>query len=124
MIFILVTVFIDVLDRDNHSDHTGLSKSSLAEVLPPQDVGSASSPLSVPRRSFLRAGPGLSSAGSRRPIILIALFGLGVDYLIQFAPTIGWLFVGRVIAGIGRASPRQRLHRRCPGPGDLARNFD
>ncbi len=32
---------------------------------------------------------------------LIALFGLGFDYIIMaLAPTIGWLFVGRVISGI------------------------
>ena len=36
----------------------------------------------------------------RRPILLISLFVLGVDYLIMWwAPTIFWLVVGRVIAG-------------------------
>ncbi len=43
----------------------------------------------------------LSDRYGRRPIILISLFGLGIDYLfLAFAPTIGWLFVGRIIAGI------------------------
>jgi MFS transporter, DHA1 family, tetracycline resistance protein len=47
----------------------------------------------------------LSDRFGRRPIILISLFGLGIDYLFQaFAPTIGWLIVGRVIAGIAGAS--------------------
>ncbi len=37
--------------------------------------------------------------------MLAALFGLGVDFLIQgFAPNIGWLFVGRVLAGAMGAS--------------------
>ncbi len=47
----------------------------------------------------------LSDRFGRRPIILISLFGLGIDYLfLAYAPTIGWLFVGRIIAGIGGAS--------------------
>ncbi len=41
----------------------------------------------------------------RRPIILFSLFGLGIDFLIQgFAQSIGWLFAGRLIAGIMGAS--------------------
>jgi DHA1 family tetracycline resistance protein-like MFS transporter len=47
----------------------------------------------------------LSDRYGRRPVLLAALFGFGVDYLfLAFAPTIGWLFVGRVIAGITGAS--------------------
>jgi len=47
----------------------------------------------------------LSDRYGRRPILLISLFGFGVDYLfLSFAPTIGWLFVGRIIAGITGAS--------------------
>ncbi|GHB67764.1 TCR/Tet family MFS transporter [Persicitalea jodogahamensis] len=43
---------------------------------------------------------GLSDQYGRRPILLASLFGFGMDYLfLAFAPTIGWLFVGRVIAG-------------------------
>jgi DHA1 family tetracycline resistance protein-like MFS transporter len=35
----------------------------------------------------------------------VSLFGLGIDYLIQgWAPSIGWLFLGRIIAGIMGAS--------------------
>ncbi len=47
----------------------------------------------------------LSDRFGRRPIILISLFGLGIDYLIQgFAPNIWWLFVGRLLAGVMGAS--------------------
>jgi len=47
----------------------------------------------------------LSDKFGRRPVLLIALFGLGIDFLIHgFAPNIYWLFVGRVLAGIGGAS--------------------
>jgi DHA1 family tetracycline resistance protein-like MFS transporter len=47
----------------------------------------------------------LSDKFGRRPILLFSLFGLGIDYIfLSFAPSIGWLFVGRTIAGIGGAS--------------------
>ncbi len=47
----------------------------------------------------------LSDKFGRRPIILISLFAFSLDYLLlAFAPTITWLFVGRIIAGISGAS--------------------
>ncbi len=47
----------------------------------------------------------LSDKYGRRPILLISLFGLSIDYLFHaYAPTIGWLFVGRILAGITGAS--------------------
>lgn len=43
----------------------------------------------------------LSDQYGRRPVILLSLLGYGLDYLLlAFAPTLGWLFLGRVIAGI------------------------
>ncbi len=47
----------------------------------------------------------LSDRFGRRPVLLASLFGFGVDYLfLAFAPTLGWLFVGRLVAGIMGAS--------------------
>jgi DHA1 family tetracycline resistance protein-like MFS transporter len=47
----------------------------------------------------------LSDKYGRRPVLLCSLLGFGIDYLfLSFAPTIGWLFVGRIIAGITGAS--------------------
>ncbi|MBL7825960.1 MAG: TCR/Tet family MFS transporter [Saprospiraceae bacterium] len=44
---------------------------------------------------------GLSDRYGRRPILLGSLFGFCLDYLLSaFAPTIGWLFLGRMVAGI------------------------
>lgn len=44
---------------------------------------------------------GLSDNYGRRTLLLISLFGLGLDYLvIVFAPTLAWLFVARIISGI------------------------
>ncbi|MCI1187897.1 TCR/Tet family MFS transporter [Hymenobacter sp. DH14] len=48
---------------------------------------------------------GLSDKLGRRPVLLAALLGLGLDYIfLSFAPTLAWLFVGRVLAGITGAS--------------------
>nr|WP_199076146.1 TCR/Tet family MFS transporter [Pedobacter sp. ASV19] len=47
----------------------------------------------------------LSDKYGRRPVLLFSLLGFGIDYLfLAFAPTIAWLFVGRIIAGITGAS--------------------
>lgn len=47
----------------------------------------------------------LSDQYGRRPVLLISLFGFGIDYLLLvFAPNITWLFIGRLIAGITGAS--------------------
>jgi MFS transporter, DHA1 family, tetracycline resistance protein len=43
----------------------------------------------------------LSDQFGRRRVLLIALAGASIDYVIMgLAPTIGWLFVGRVISGL------------------------
>ncbi|WP_127143217.1 TCR/Tet family MFS transporter [Pelagibacterium montanilacus] len=43
----------------------------------------------------------LSDRWGRRPVLLLSLVGLSVDYLIMaWAPTLIWLFVGRALSGI------------------------
>jgi DHA1 family tetracycline resistance protein-like MFS transporter len=47
----------------------------------------------------------LSDQYGRRPVLLFSLFGFGIDYIfLGFAPTFGWLFLGRTISGITGAS--------------------
>jgi len=47
----------------------------------------------------------LSDRFGRRPVLLFAVGALGIDYLVMgFAPSLGWLFLGRAIAGIAGAS--------------------
>jgi len=47
----------------------------------------------------------LSDRFGRRPIVLLSNFGMGVDYAaMALAPTIPWLFVGRLVSGITSAS--------------------
>jgi Arabinose efflux permease len=43
----------------------------------------------------------LSDRFGRRPVLLISLFTLGIDCIfLAFAPTIFWLFIGRIIGGM------------------------
>jgi MFS transporter, DHA1 family, tetracycline resistance protein len=47
----------------------------------------------------------LSDRFGRRPVLLLSLFGFGIDYcFLAFAPSYNWLFIGRVVAGITGAS--------------------
>ena len=47
----------------------------------------------------------LSDKYGRRTVLLCSLFGFGVDYIFMaLAPTYGWLFIGRIIAGITGSS--------------------
>ena len=43
----------------------------------------------------------LSDRFGRRPLLLLAILGLGLDYVLSaLAPTLFWLFVGRILAGV------------------------
>lgn len=47
----------------------------------------------------------LSDKYGRRPVLLFSLLGFGINYILMgLAPSIGWLFAGRLIAGITGAS--------------------
>lgn len=54
------------------------------------------------------AGPVIGNLGDRfgrRPVLMIAMLAFGLDYLLMAAaPTLAWLFLGRVIAGITGAT--------------------
>src|SRR5437764_15343693 len=68
----------------------------------------------------------LSDKYGRRPVLLFSLFGFGIDYLfLSFAPTIEWLFVGRIIAGITGASftTATAYIADISAPQDRAKNF-
>jgi DHA1 family tetracycline resistance protein-like MFS transporter len=68
----------------------------------------------------------LSDRFGRRPVLLVSMFGLAVDYLIMaLAPNIAWLFVGRVISGItaSSGSAAGAYVADISTPEDRARNF-
>ncbi|MCB1666489.1 MAG: TCR/Tet family MFS transporter [Pseudomonadales bacterium] len=47
----------------------------------------------------------ISDRFGRRPVLLLTLLLLGIDYLIMaWAPTLAWLFLGRLIAGIAAST--------------------
>lgn len=47
----------------------------------------------------------LSDRFGRRPVVLLSNFALGLDYvLMALAPTLGWLFVGRMLSGMAASS--------------------
>jgi DHA1 family tetracycline resistance protein-like MFS transporter len=108
MAFILVTLFIDILgigiiipvlpvlikefvggDTDTAGRYVGV-------------IGAAYALMQFLCAPIMGA---LSDRFGRRPVLLASLFGLGVDFLIQgLAPNVGWLFVGRILAGMMGAS--------------------
>ncbi|HTD12996.1 MAG TPA: TCR/Tet family MFS transporter [Steroidobacteraceae bacterium] len=68
----------------------------------------------------------LSDQFGRRPVLLFALLALGCDYLIMgCAPVIGWLFIGRMIAGVAGASftPAYAYVADISEPARRAQNF-
>jgi DHA1 family tetracycline resistance protein-like MFS transporter len=104
VIFVLITVFIDLLG-------IGLVfpiMPRLVQSLLGGDIGEASFVYGLlvavyALMQFLCAPilGALSDRFGRRPVILLALGGLGLDYiLLTLAPDIWWLVVGRVIAGV------------------------
>ena len=114
MAFILITLFIDILgigiiipvlpelvkefvrergDAANVDSVAGLY------------VGIIGASYSLMQFLFAPILGALSDKYGRRPVLLASLFGLGIDFLVQgLAPNIGWLFIGRIVAGIMGAS--------------------
>jgi DHA1 family tetracycline resistance protein-like MFS transporter len=68
----------------------------------------------------------LSDRFGRRPVLLIAIGALGIDYIIMgLAPTLAWLFVGRAVAGMAGASftPAYAYVADISPPEKRAQNF-
>jgi DHA1 family tetracycline resistance protein-like MFS transporter len=75
------------------------------------------------------AGPVIGNIGDRfgrRPVLLACVFAFSVDYgLMAAAPAIGWLFLGRLVAGIAGASygPANAVLADVTPPEERARVF-
>ena len=74
-------------------------------------------------------GPVMGNLGDRygrRPVLLGSLAAFGFDYLLMgFAPTVGWLFLGRAVAGIAGAvySPAMAYIADVSPPEKRAQSF-
>lgn len=106
--FIFITLLIDVIGW-------GIIipvMPTLITTLEGVDTGNASSlngwllfAFSLTQFLFAPLVGNLSDKYGRRPILLVSLFGFGLDYiLMSWAPSIEWLFLGRVLAGLTGAS--------------------
>lgn len=102
--FIFVTVLIDIVGigfiipiiPNLIVELTSVSNSEAAFI-----GGSLAATYAIMQFFFAPILGGLSDKFGRRPILLIALLGLGLDYIvIAFAPSLIWLFAARMISGI------------------------
>ncbi|MEO9872495.1 TCR/Tet family MFS transporter [Ekhidna sp.] len=129
IIFIFITVLIDILGigliipvlPQLFKEVGGLSASEAAFV-----GGLLTATYAVMQFFFAPILGGLSDKYGRRPLLLIALLGLGLDYVvIVFAPTIAWFFVARAIAGIcgGSMTVANAYIADISTPKDRAKNF-
>jgi DHA1 family tetracycline resistance protein-like MFS transporter len=108
LVFIFVTVLLDMLALGMIipvlpkliEDFRGGNTASAAEF-----VGLFGTAWAVMQFGASPILGSLSDRFGRRPVILLSNFGLGFDYvLMAVAPSLGWLFVGRLISGVTSAS--------------------
>ncbi len=106
--FIFITLFLDILG-------IGLIVPILPKLIQTFEGGNVAaashttgmltSLYSLMQFAFAPLIGSLSDRFGRRKVILCSLMGSGLDYLLlAFAPTLGWFFLGRMVAGITGAS--------------------
>ncbi|MDF1849923.1 MAG: TCR/Tet family MFS transporter [Verrucomicrobiales bacterium] len=108
LIFIFITLFLDVLGigliipiLPKLVDQLASGGIATASYLHGSLVGL----YSLMQFLFAPVIGSLSDRFGRRKVILLSLFGSGLDYfLMGWAPTLAWFFVGRVISGITGAN--------------------
>lgn len=102
--FALVAVFLDVVGFGliipvlprliEEVGHTGLDGAA-------RIGGWLFAAFSLAQFVFAPLAGALSDRFGRRPLLLLAIAGLAIDYVVQaLAPTVLWLFAGRLIAGV------------------------
>jgi DHA1 family tetracycline resistance protein-like MFS transporter len=127
--FILITVFVDVIGW-------GLIIPVMPDLIAgmkhiPVNIASAYGgwllfAYAVMQFIFAPVLGNLSDKYGRRPVLLFSLLGFAVDYLfLALAPSYGWFFVGRIIAGITGASftTASAYIADISTPEDRAKNF-
>lgn len=107
LIFILLTALIDIVGIGLIIPVLpGLVKELAgSEVAGARTIGWLTAAYAVMQFVFAPILGRLSDRYGRRPVLLLSLTGLGLDYLLlAFAPNLWWLLAGRVLAGITGAS--------------------
>jgi MFS transporter, DHA1 family, tetracycline resistance protein len=108
IVFIFITVLLDVLALGVIipvfprlvSDLTGGDTSDAAKI-----YGLFLTVWALMQFFFSPLLGAISDRFGRRPVVLLSNFGLGLDYIVMaLAPTLSWLFVGRIFSGITASS--------------------
>ena len=128
LVFILITLLIDVMGLGLIIPvfPNLLKQLAGSEVSGAQMLGLFTAIYAVMQFIFAPILGALSDRYGRRPVLLLSLLGVGLDYLFMyFAPTLGWLLLGRIIAGVTGASitVANAYVADVTKPEDRARNF-
>ncbi|GGM02800.1 TCR/Tet family MFS transporter [Deinococcus aerophilus] len=128
LIFILITALIDIMGIGLIIPVLpGLVKDLAgSEVAGARDIGLLTAAYAVMQFVFAPILGTLSDRYGRRPVLLLSLLGVTLDYLLlYFAPSLWWLLVGRLIAGITGASltVANAYIADVTAPQDRAKNF-
>ncbi len=102
--FVLVTVFLDMVGFGvimpvlpsliEEVGHVGIDRAAWIG-------GWMFAAFSLAQFAFAPMMGNLADRFGRRPMLLLAIFGLGMDFILSaWAPTLFWLFVGRILAGV------------------------
>ena len=127
--FVLVTIFIDAIGFGLIMPVLPRLLMRLGDMTLPQTIGiGAWMGLAMALAAFLAAPVlgNLSDAYGRRRVLLVALAGLALDYLLlAVAQSLPLVFLGRVLSGLfgGSYAPAQAAIADITGPDQRARNF-
>lgn len=129
VIFILLTVVIDAIGIGLIMPVTpDLIRELLGKGLAEAALwgGALTASFAVMQFLFSPAIGGLSDRFGRKPVLILSLFVVGVDYIIMgFTGSIWVLLIGRIIAGIASAthSTASAYMADISNPGEKAQNF-
>lgn len=129
ILFIVATILIDAIGVGLIMPVLPRLLMNVGHIALPQAIGIGSwMGLATAAATFIGAPiiGNLSDAYGRRTVLLVALGGMVLDYLLlATAPTLGLLFVGRVLSGLlgGSYGAAQASIADITGPENRARNF-
>ncbi|CAM3377580.1 tetracycline resistance MFS efflux pump [Deinococcus saxicola] len=128
LVFILITALIDIMGIGLIIPVLpGLVKELAgSEAAGARDIGLLTAAYALMQFVFAPILGTLSDRYGRRPVLLLSLLGMALDYLLLFfAPSLWWLLIGRLIAGVTGASltVANAYIADVTPPADRAKNF-